>query len=802
MYNYVDTWQPIFKDDGRPLTGKLEFCDPVTTELKTIYDVDGNELENPIYCNVVPSHQVMLDNGDYTVRYYEYIGFGNMESDNNQDSWRLYKTELVKQNVLEAENDATTLYASVTTINALKDLSVPSDGSTVEVIGYSDAEDCPARYFVWHANGNWTDDGGIVIKSNNTTTGAWVMKIPYDYIDVRWYGDIPSDSPTVNSGSLGQRAKAATAANLYRKNLYFPAYGKGNANGYYIFDGSNTVSVNDNIICDSGVRWVVKAGTNGTSVSCKELVKPNEGLFVSEGLGIQIGGYSLTADWIRTSWYYADKTAMTGAREGYIVDHMNAPLSASGTKLKIIDPNMTLTISGCEIVECYKKFTQPVVMSNMEIETDWFADDYSWGNLTITGCKILLDNCSSANLYVNLKNKQLEADYGDLQEMSLSGVTLLNGALVENATFTNVTLGNSAELHNISGTFVGTSTTVLNMIDCWITLTADMTISSVQWRRGSLSGAYTLSVLNNSYLDDVQFAGNFDAIGTATAKLVNCQVQSGATVSAGVLDVYNCEISGTVAAKAPASVLTANICSNRFLGTGKFAMKTTNMSGTEFTTAIKVTGNFSDHDFVDDSDFADVTHTTGPSSFVYRENFGGCPVNEAHSLQVIGYSLVRLQDGEDPRVIPAQTDNTIKLIEDWRHNAGDSSNDVKRQIWWCLKLNYSFTPGSSNLFVFKNINMSRSFRFMPSCRCSFKNGQYGESINEFPMPQWIATVSPSSPTVTKSGTYTMQQQVDTMYTNSSIDEKRSRLTVLLGSAINPSGWDPDPTATITWNIYS
>lgn len=538
-YNFVDSWNMVW-NDVKPLVGKISFCEPNTTTLKTIYTVDGQELSNPIYCNGLTTNQVMLE-GDYTVRFYEYIGNGNMESDENEASWRLYKTELVKQNIMQGENDTLGVYATVTTINQLKDLEVPTDGSVVGVVGYYTADDCPLRYYVWHEAGNYTDDGGVVIKSNNASNGAWVMKIPGSYIDVRWYGDIPARFTSGEGSSLGQRAKAATAANDYDKDLYFPAYGKG-GNGYYMFDGSNTVSVAKDIITDTGVRWIVKHGTNGTSVQCHELVNCDRYLFAAEP-GEQIGGYSFTADWIRTSWYDQNGTAGGGARVGYIIDRLQSPMTFTDTKVKVESvPAYQCTFDNCEMVECYKQLTNNVILYNMEVKTDWFVDDYDWSKLSMYTCRILLRNCKDANTYILLKNKLLQNDYGDLGEQTISNVSLRDGAIVENAAFSNVTLEGSSEIHNVSGTVTMTGQTKdHNWIDCWLTIASSPAISSFTMRRGQITSTNTLSVLTAFTMYGVIISAPVSVLG-GTLTLDDCTIASAMSHigSPVVEDIRNC----------------------------------------------------------------------------------------------------------------------------------------------------------------------------------------------------------------------------------------------------------------------
>lgn len=567
LYNFVDCWQMMFTNDNRPLVGKIEFCEANTTELKSIFTVDGSELNNPIYCNGVTNYQVMLDNGDYTVRFYEYIGNGNMESDENSDSWRLYKTELIS--APKANNTAGTdgVSMTVTTIADLKAVDNMEDGTVVGVVGYYTAEDCPLRYYVWHSSGNYSDDGGVVIKSDNTTSGAWILKIPSSYIDVRWYGDIPSNSSlsSINTSSLGQRTKAATAANKYAKDLYFPSYGKGTAVGFYMFDGSNTVSVNKDIIVDNAVRFVVKHGTVGTQVTCHELKACEKYLFVSE-LGSTIGGYNITADTIDTSWYSSDKAVATGARVKYIITNLQSPMSFSDTYVELAnDVTQNVTFNNCHI-DGFKRLSGYVTMQNMLVKTEWFKDDYDYSKLSLYNCQIELENCKDANTYILLKTKQNDPNYGDLGEQSINA-TVIAGGTIENC-YGSITVsgGGNLEFHNVSLNVTGLNTSnSINGVDSWLTFTDTPTIGNIQLRRGSLTGN-GLTLIQDSYIENASINC---PINTTGIKLTVRNSDINQKITTRKIDLINNQIYAEIDQSDFGGVVYVNLSGNMFHGTAQ-----------------------------------------------------------------------------------------------------------------------------------------------------------------------------------------------------------------------------------------
>lgn len=453
MTNFFDTWSVIFDDNSKPLIGKIEFCEPNTTTLKSIYDIDGNVLQNPIYCNATPSYQVMLS-GDYTIRFYRYVGNGNMESDENAASWFLYKTEFVHTDSSSIP-EPTQAIAEVTNVEALREYTDMTDGLIVKVMCYYKFNDCPERYYTWHESGNYVDDGGITIKSNSTTSGAWVMKVTDPYIDVRIYGDIPDSSRnvTTSSSNISQRVKATKAADAYGKALYFPSTVQGSSS-FYVFDGSNTVSVKGDIIVDEGVSFIVKTNTIGTSVQCKQLHKADKGLFVPQSESVSIGAYSIVSDWIDTSWFYRsiEGQVLTGARVGYVVNYSDVAVSLKNTSAKIhavLAPDSVL--DNVDVIEGKRFIGSSATLKNITLESSWLLSGY---DLTLSGCRILLDNCDTVKQYIELKNLQNESNYGDLQNKTADTVTLKDGAQLSNATLTNVSVEGSVDVSNANLTVV------------------------------------------------------------------------------------------------------------------------------------------------------------------------------------------------------------------------------------------------------------------------------------------------------------------------------------------------------------
>lgn len=556
MRNFTDSWASILDDRGKFLKGRVTFYEAgSTTSKKTVYATDGTTvLPNPIYTDEFGKtvNQVLLDDSDYTIVFERYIGNGQMEGDNSEASWFPYKTILSKNGTFTIQNDMSAVQA-VVGMEALKNIDGMVDKEIVQVFGYYEATDCPPRYFMWHDHGQVSFDGGVTVASNKSTTGFWRMIIPGDYIDVRWFGDIPSASTTGTSSNLSQRAKAATAANINKKNLYFPALPGIGGISCYVFDGSNTVSVTKDIICDNSVRFVVKTGTTGTKVSCHELKKCEKYLFVSTSSSVAIGGYSLECDWINTSWFNSSRVNADGAKVGYVIDLLNSALNFTNTKIKFERDGLNkenVRFDNCEFVDCHENIDRPTIFVNMEIKQSWFDKDFDFvANCSYSGCKILLRNFNDADTYIKMKNKQYERDYGDLGEQSLHNALVYPGGTIENC-YGSITLPSQTsgeyEMHNCSLTINNiTANKKFNLVDCWITVPSSAECLNLSMRRGSIivTGTNRLQVISNAYFNDVDIAGYIYAPG-ADCFITNSRI-SGHVTNTNI-QLYNSIVTGVV----------------------------------------------------------------------------------------------------------------------------------------------------------------------------------------------------------------------------------------------------------------
>jgi hypothetical protein len=132
---------------------------------------------------------------------------------------------------------------------------------------------------------------------------------------------------------------------------------------------------------------------------------------------------------------------------------------------------------------------------------------------------ILLQNCKDADTYIKLKNKQSEADYGDLGEQELHDAEFLPDAIAENCSG-SATMTGALELHNATLTLTVTGAPAdLVGANVWLTMSSAAAFDGVTLFTGLVSGA-AVTAIGDVQMKDVTLnselsiqGGSFEANG-------------------------------------------------------------------------------------------------------------------------------------------------------------------------------------------------------------------------------------------------------------------------------------------------
>lgn len=530
MVRAFDNWNSYLDNDGNLLHGKIRFCRKGTTDNVTIYNSDGTvALRNPEFTDMLgrTEYQVFVSSdADVTAYFYKYVGNGDMMGTEFDDydparwAYQYSSDNLDPAKSVTVESDTAQGVATMSDLRA-KD---PSDVASVNgkkflwLYGYYAAGDKSPVLYVWDASSMRNDDGGSVIcPSSVSGPGRWILASREYIFDVRHFGVFPqADKYSTDYSYTSQLSNCADYLTAEGLNAWFPEIF--NSLGYYIFDGTNTFSITGDIYVGDGARFMCKTGTSGTAISCHEVHKSAPYLFDST---VQTGSATLTADNINVSWMGGQ--AIGNARVSWTVDTADWAREITGKKVIFkVAGNSGLRLDNCQ-VESHKAITNSIIMENMAVKTEWFADNYSWSNLSLYNCTVKLRDCKDADTYIRLKNKMGQVDYGDLGEQTVTNALFGAGCIVENCGGTATFAGN-AELHNVTLTasFTG-STPTINCVDCWLTVQGNPTFSLVSLSRGTLGGSGGINVLNTLKADNAVLDNSVNLLG-ATLLLDGCVI--------------------------------------------------------------------------------------------------------------------------------------------------------------------------------------------------------------------------------------------------------------------------------------
>lgn len=246
--------QSFHDTDGNLLHGMVAFYKKNTSDLQNIYNSDGEVLSNPIFTDSIgqTKHQVFLDDTDYTVAFYKYIGEGDIETAdvNDTSKWVFQYSCIDLYDIFSIRVETEGLQA-VNTIDELRHTNpelIPSD--SIVLLGYNAPGDKPLIQYYWDSVSNDADNGGSVIKVDDISLGRWKF-VPnqFEECDVRHFGAFPAMS--YNQVSPSQSYSIQTAASMGGK-LFFPKSKFGT--GYYrinetmsnvVFDKATVILIPD-----------------------------------------------------------------------------------------------------------------------------------------------------------------------------------------------------------------------------------------------------------------------------------------------------------------------------------------------------------------------------------------------------------------------------------------------------------------------------------------------------------------------------------------------------------------------------
>ena len=540
MSRNFDNWNRYLDNNGKVLHGCIEVMVKDGNTPAAIYDRDGVALSNPQLTDNFgrSDHQIFID-ADVVAYFYKYIGNGTLVDEqelgidtSDQTKWNLqYTIENIFGVRFDLSSNTMTCIPNMTALRAVDPNVVPEIAGikVITLLGYNKLGDKEPINYIWNPNSYANDNGGSVIMADSALTGRWIMVKPTEHVDSKHFGVFPQMS---GSNYEYQTLKINNLFDYCNAEGLRPFFNGTDEAKYFAYTNLSAI-LKEPIDVSYGTTFV-DDGTNALSIPSFN----GDPIFKNHNT-------QLFTRTIKTKW----NPKANSQYDEVIIDNNPGDMRSWTNKMVVIDEFHTgLSFNNCDMV-VNDKISGTVTIENMEIKQEWFTTTYDWTNLTSINNRINLDNFSDPNVYITLKNKQHEADYGDLNEQTISNVTLLGGAIAENAYFSNVTLSGNTELHNVSGNvIIPSSPANINLIDCWLTFsnTANIVIDQFSIRRGNinLDNSYRIQVLSLLYIDNVDLNAQLYVYGVSNQAIKNSTITK--TITSNYINLINCVIASDI----------------------------------------------------------------------------------------------------------------------------------------------------------------------------------------------------------------------------------------------------------------
>lgn len=175
--------EQYFDDEGRPLVnGRVSFYKHDSDTLADIFYLEGDQYD------AAPNPIITADDGRVPTIWFEATVLDvKVEKCLPDGSYELMDTFQIGFDYPKAANDTLT-YG----IEGLQNTD-PAVG-IVQVVGYWDNYDAPARWYVWDANCTLAADGGVIIESSVGEEGRWILLWDDELLPSSVYGIIPGSN--------------------------------------------------------------------------------------------------------------------------------------------------------------------------------------------------------------------------------------------------------------------------------------------------------------------------------------------------------------------------------------------------------------------------------------------------------------------------------------------------------------------------------------------------------------------------------------------------------------------------------
>ena len=198
--------QQFVDDSGKPIAGRVTFFKHDSNELATLYTMQGTsfvQAQNPQLLDAMGriSETVFFDADILDMKVERYIG--------DPGAMTVYSPDYVSYDEFQVGLDYKALLEQTGTVYRVAELKEvdPDEFKLVEV------QDVPFRRYIWDANATSTPDDGLVVQSDVTSDGRWLLLWDDEMLPSSIYGVKDGNFTNINMlfsypdviGSIGLR---------------------------------------------------------------------------------------------------------------------------------------------------------------------------------------------------------------------------------------------------------------------------------------------------------------------------------------------------------------------------------------------------------------------------------------------------------------------------------------------------------------------------------------------------------------------------------------------------------------------
>lgn len=185
------------QNTGLPVEGRIKVYHHGTNVFADLYTIEGSQYVVAVNPQLLhggyPDASLFIDLGIVDVVLEKYIGAEGQMGILSPDS------DFAQIDVFEAGLDYDLSEATADKLDTMADLrEANTDLGIVQVTWYSEPGDCFPRTYIWDPLSQNEEDGGYVVRSDNSDTGRWILLWGDEVLPCTVYGVRPGDESNMN----------------------------------------------------------------------------------------------------------------------------------------------------------------------------------------------------------------------------------------------------------------------------------------------------------------------------------------------------------------------------------------------------------------------------------------------------------------------------------------------------------------------------------------------------------------------------------------------------------------------------